>query len=173
MLAALVLLRWHLLDRGDDQALAGVGGAATETSRVAAAADERLVRFQQAVQRTRRVLAQTIAQLVRHGPGRLIGHAYFPLQKLGRDAVLIATYRIGGESNRRRETTRRDPSAFDEISFRRSPILAGGRPCIRTPTAAPSAAKLGARCTPHRQTHRAGKAPPSARYTSSPSRNTR
>src|SRR5271157_4548206 len=36
-------------------------------------------------------------QLVRYGPGRLVGHRQFPLQKLGRDAALVATYQIGGE----------------------------------------------------------------------------
>ena len=49
------------------------------------------------MQRARRVLAQPVAQLVRHGPGRLIGDPQLPLQKLGRDAALVATHQIGGE----------------------------------------------------------------------------
>src|SRR5215813_13146162 len=69
----------------------------TGTCRVAAATDEGLVRFQKAMQRTRRVLAQPVAQLVRHGPGRLIRHTEFALQKLGRDAALVAAHQIGSE----------------------------------------------------------------------------
>jgi hypothetical protein len=41
------------------------------------------------VERTRRILAQPMAQLVRHGPGRLMCHAQLALQKLGRDAALL------------------------------------------------------------------------------------
>src|SRR5215475_15432010 len=48
-------------------------------------------------QRARRVLAQPMAQLVRHGPGGLIRHTEFALQKLGRDATLVAAHQIGGE----------------------------------------------------------------------------
>src|SRR6516162_11502983 len=87
----------YLFGGSDDQALVGVGGAATGTCRVTAATDEGLVSFQKAVQWTRRILAQTMPQLVRHGPGRLIRHAEFPLQKLGRDAALVAAHQIGGE----------------------------------------------------------------------------
>src|ERR1700746_3588559 len=57
---------------------------------------EGFIRFQKAVQRTRRILAQPMAQLVRHGPGRLIGHTEFALQKLGRDATLVAATQRGG-----------------------------------------------------------------------------
>jgi hypothetical protein len=64
---------------------------------VPAATDEGLVRLQKAVQRTRRILAQPVAQLVRHSPRRLIRHTEFPLQKLGRDAALVAAHQIGGE----------------------------------------------------------------------------
>src|SRR6185437_1042258 len=67
MFSAPVLRRRHLFDGSDDQALVGVSGAATGTCRVAAATDEGLVRLQEAVQRTRRVLVQPMAQLVRHG----------------------------------------------------------------------------------------------------------
>ena len=83
MLSAPVLRRRHLFDGSDDQAFVGVGGAATGACRVAATTNEGLVRFQKAVQRTRRILAQPVAQLVRHGPGRLIRHTEFALQKLG------------------------------------------------------------------------------------------
>jgi hypothetical protein len=38
-----------------------------------------------------------VAQLVRHSPGRLIRHIEFALQKLGRDAALIAAHQISGE----------------------------------------------------------------------------
>jgi hypothetical protein len=38
-----------------------------------------------------------VAQLVRHGPGRLISHTKFPLQKLRRDATLVTAHQIGGE----------------------------------------------------------------------------
>ena len=49
------------------------------------------------MQRTGRVLAQPVAQLVRHGPGRLIRHTEFALQKLGRYPALIAAHQIGGK----------------------------------------------------------------------------
>ena len=49
------------------------------------------------MQPTRRVLAQPVAQLVRHGPGGLIRHTEFALQKLARDAALVAAHQIGGE----------------------------------------------------------------------------
>ena len=52
MLSASVLWRRHLFDRSDDQALVGVGCAATGTGRVAATTDEGFVRFQEAVQQT-------------------------------------------------------------------------------------------------------------------------
>src|SRR5271165_3595295 len=55
--------------------------AATGACRVAAATNEGLVRFQKAMQRTRRILAQPVAQLVRHGPGRLIRHTEFALRR--------------------------------------------------------------------------------------------
>src|SRR5215472_7207571 len=38
-----------------------------------------------------------MAQLVRHGPGRLVRHTEFPLQKLRRDATLVAAHQISGE----------------------------------------------------------------------------
>ena len=38
-----------------------------------------------------------MAQLVRHGPGCLIRHAEFALQKLGRNPALVAAHQIGGE----------------------------------------------------------------------------
>ena len=44
-----------------------------------------------------RVLAQPVAQFVPHGPGRLVRHTKFPLQKLRRDATLVAAHQIGGE----------------------------------------------------------------------------
>jgi hypothetical protein len=47
------------------------------------------------VQRARRILAQPVAQLVRNGPGRLIRHAQFALQKI--DTALVAAHQIGGE----------------------------------------------------------------------------
>src|ERR1700756_4756188 len=52
MLSAPVLWRRHLFDGSDDQALVGVSRTATGTCRVAAATNEGLVRFQQAVQLT-------------------------------------------------------------------------------------------------------------------------
>jgi len=97
MLSAPVLRRRHLFDGSDDQALVGVGRAATGACRVAAATNEGLVGFQKTVQRTRRILPQPVAQLVRHGPGRLIRHAEFALQKLGRNPALVAAHQIGSE----------------------------------------------------------------------------
>ena len=79
LLAAPVLRRRHLFDGSHDQAFVGIGGAATGACRVAAATNEGLVRFQKAVQRTRRILAQPMAQFVRHSPGRLIRHTQFAL----------------------------------------------------------------------------------------------
>jgi hypothetical protein len=43
------------------------------------------------VQRSAGVFAQPVAQLVRRGPGRLVGHPQFPLQELGRDPALSRT----------------------------------------------------------------------------------
>src|SRR6516225_2220720 len=97
MLALPVLRCRHLLDGGDDQALIGVLGAAAAAGRIAAAADEGFVGFQKAAQRTRRILAQSMAQLVRHRPCRLIGHAQLALEKLRRDAALVAAHKVGGE----------------------------------------------------------------------------
>jgi len=93
----LVLRRRHLLDGGDDQSFVGAGGASPATCRTAATADEGLIRLQQAAQRARRVLTQPVAQLVRHGPSRLIRHPQLPLQKLGRDAALVAGHQVGGK----------------------------------------------------------------------------
>src|SRR5690349_14718542 len=45
-----VLRRRHLLDGGDDQALVRVGRAASATGRIAAAANESLIRLQKAAQ---------------------------------------------------------------------------------------------------------------------------
>jgi hypothetical protein len=89
--------RRHLLDGGDCQALVGVSGAAAAAARVATAADEGLVGFQKAAQPAGRILAQAMAQLVRHRPRRLIGHAQLTSQKLGRNAALVAVHQVGGE----------------------------------------------------------------------------
>src|SRR5271166_6499387 len=56
VLSLVVLWCWHLLDGGDDQALVGVGRAAPATGRIAAAADEGLVRLEKAAQRAGGVL---------------------------------------------------------------------------------------------------------------------
>jgi hypothetical protein len=97
VLSLAVLRCRHLLDGGDNQALVGVLGAAAGTGRIAATADEGLVRFEKTVQRVGRVLAQPVAQLVRHRPRRLVGHPQFPLQKLGCDAALFAAHQVGGD----------------------------------------------------------------------------
>jgi hypothetical protein len=83
VLARLVLWCRHLLDGGDDQALVGAGRAASATGRIAATTDEGLIRLQKAAQRTVRIFGQPVAQLVRHGPGRLVCHCQFALQKFG------------------------------------------------------------------------------------------
>src|ERR1700751_4934526 len=70
VLCRLVLWCRHLLDGGDDQALVGADRAAATTYRVTAAAAEGLIPLQKAAQWTGRILAQPMAQLVRHGPGR-------------------------------------------------------------------------------------------------------
>src|SRR5271155_3825199 len=99
VLSLLVLWRRHFFDGGDDKALVGVLRAAATTIRIAAAADEGLVRLKKAVQRMRWAFAQPVAQLVRHGPGRLIRHPQLPLQKLGRDAALVAAIREGARNH--------------------------------------------------------------------------
>src|SRR6266851_4100700 len=93
----LVLRRRHLLHRGDNQALVRVDRAASGTCRIASAADEGLVRLEEPAQQSGGVFAQTMAQLVRHGPRRLVRHHQFPLQKFGRDAALVAAHQIGGK----------------------------------------------------------------------------
>src|ERR1700730_6935007 len=92
-----VLWRRHLLDGGNNQALVGIGRAAPETGPITAAADEGLVRLEKAAQPTGWIFAQPVAQLVRHGPGRLVGHHQFPLQEFGRDTTLVAAHQIGGK----------------------------------------------------------------------------
>jgi hypothetical protein len=82
---------------GDDEAFVGIGGAAAGAGWVAAAADERLVGLQEAAERPGRVFAQPVAQLVRHGPGGLVGDAEFALKELGRHAALVAGHQIGGQ----------------------------------------------------------------------------
>ena len=135
-------------DGSYDQALVGVGGAATGTCRVTAATDEGLVGFQKAVQWTRRILAQTIAQLVRHGPGRLIRHGEFPLQKLSRDATLVAAHQIGGE----KPLGQIGSCPVKNRSSGRRFLSVAGR--THTPEGAPSAATPGVRRIRHRQIRR-------------------
>ena len=160
----LVLRRRHLLDGGDDQALVRVGGAASATCRIAPAANEGLIRLEEAAQRTGRILAQPVAQLVRHGPGRLVRHRQFALQKFGRDAALVAAHQIGGNKPLReiRPRPMQHRSGGDRFP-------AGGRPYIHRPAAAPSAARPAARRTRHRQIRRASEARPGARCTAPPS----
>src|SRR5580692_6535314 len=138
----LVLWRWHLLDRGDDQALVGAGRAASGTGRIAAAADEGLVRLEKAAQRTGRILAQPVAQLVRHGPGRLIRHPQFALQKFGRDAALVATHQVGGKKPLRQARPR--PMKHCSRRHRFLPMAGGAfvdpRPRLQPPSRPPSAA---------------------------------
>src|SRR5262245_15649377 len=160
MLSAPVLRRRHLFDGSHDQALVGVGGAATGAGRVATATDKGLVRFQEAVHRTRGILAQPVAQLGCHGPGRLIRHTR---ARAAETWPKPRAYR--GPSDRRQETTWSARFASGETPFQRSPIPAGGRPRIRIPAGAPSAAMPDLRHTRYRQIHRASEAPPNARCT--------
>src|SRR5271155_3849239 len=74
-----VLRRRHLFDGSDDEALVGVFRAPAATIRIAPAADKGLVRLEKAVQRMRWVLAQSVAQLVRHSPGCLVRHRQLAL----------------------------------------------------------------------------------------------
>jgi hypothetical protein len=60
-----VLRRRHFFDGRDNKALVRVLRAAASAIRTAAAADEGLIRLEKAVERTRWVLAQSVAQLVR------------------------------------------------------------------------------------------------------------
>src|SRR6266850_3151852 len=62
--SVLVRQRRHLLDGGDDQALVRVGRAASATGRTASTANEGLIRLEEAAQRTGRVFAQPVAQLM-------------------------------------------------------------------------------------------------------------
>jgi hypothetical protein len=54
-------------------------------------------RLEEAAQQPGGVLPQPVTQLVRHGPGRLVRHRQFALQKFGRDAALVAAHQVGGK----------------------------------------------------------------------------
>jgi hypothetical protein len=142
VLSRLVLWCRHLLDGGDDQALVGAGRAATATGRIAAAADEGLIRLEKAAQRTGRILAQPVAQLVRHGPGRLIRHPQFALQKFGRDAALVATHQVGGKKPLREIRPR--PVKHRSRRHRFLPMAGAAfvdpRPRLQSPSRPPAAA---------------------------------
>ena len=142
VLSRLVLWCRHLLDGGDDQALVGAGRAAAAACRIAAAADEGLIRLEKAAQRTGRILAQPVAQLVRHGPGRLIRHPQFALQKFGRDAALVATHQVGGKKPLRQARPR--PMKHCSRRHRFLPMAGGAfvdpRPRLQPPSRPPTAA---------------------------------
>jgi hypothetical protein len=72
-----------LLDRGDDQALVGIDGAASGASRVTPTTDIGLVHLKEVAQRSRTGLFAQPVALVCHGPRRLVGHLQFPLQEPG------------------------------------------------------------------------------------------
>ncbi len=130
VLCRLVLWCRHLLDGGDDQALVGAGRAAAAACPIAAATDEGLIRLEKAAQRTGRILAQPVAQLVRSDTSPPVRAAeIWPRRRACRDP-----------SGRRRETTSPTPSASDETRFPPSSIPADGRWRIRRPAAEPSAA---------------------------------
>lgn len=97
VLTLLVPGRRRLLNGGDNHALIRICGAAARTCGVTPAADESLVGFQEAAQRRGRILAQSMLQFVRHGPGRLVGNAQFPLEELRRNASFVTAHQIGGK----------------------------------------------------------------------------
>ncbi len=142
VLSLLVLRCWHLLDGGDDQALDGVVRASPATGRITPAADEGLVRLEEAAQRTGRVLAQPVAQLVRHGPGRLVRHLQFALQKFSRDAALVAADRVAGKKPLRQVRAR--PMKHRSRRHRLLPVaptaLVNPRPSLQPPSRPPAAA---------------------------------
>src|SRR5437588_2773422 len=140
--AFLVLRRRHLLDGGDDQALVRVGRAASATCRIAPAADEGLVRLEEAAQRTGRILAQPVAQFVRHGPGRLVRHPQFALQKFGRDTALVAAHQVGGKKPLReiRPRPMKHRSRGHRLLAMAGAALVDPRTCLQPPGRPPAAA---------------------------------
>jgi hypothetical protein len=136
-----VLRRRHLLDGGDDQALVRVGRAASATGRIAAAANESLIRLQKAAQWSVRILAQPVAQLMRHCPGGLVCHRQFPLQKFGRHAALVAAHQVGG--NKPLREIRPGPMQHRSGGDRFLPMAGGAfidpRPRLQPPSLPPTA----------------------------------
>src|SRR5271170_5143972 len=140
--AFLVLRCRPLLDGGDDQALVRVGRAASGTCRIAPAADEGLVRLEEAAQRTGRILAQPVAQFVRHGPRRLVRHPQFALQKFGRDAALVAAHEVGGKKPLRQIRPRpmKHRSRGHRLLAMAGAALVDPRTCLQPPGRPPAAA---------------------------------
>lgn len=97
VLSSLVLRRGHLLDDRDDQALVRVLRATTRTCRITPTTDECLVRFEKTANRAVRVFAQPMAELVGHGPGRLVRHTQFSLKELRRNAPFFTAHEVGCE----------------------------------------------------------------------------
>ncbi len=156
VLCRLVLWCRHLLDGGDDQALVGAGRAAAAACPIAAATDEGLIRLEKAAQRTGRILAQPVAQLV-----RLIRHPQFALQKFGRDAALVATHQVGGEKPLRQPRPR--PMKHGSRRHQFLPMADGAfvdpRPSLQPPQACrppqpehtkPPGQRSPAKCSMHR-----------------------
>src|ERR1700730_6385573 len=161
----LVLWRRHLLDRGDDQALVRVGRAASGTCRIAAAADEGLIRLRgtRAADgpdpRSARGATCAPWSTPSGTPPPVPAAEIWPRRRACRDP-----------SDRRQETTSRGPSASEETLPPRAPTPAGGRCRTLKPAVEPSAAKPPVRGSPNTQNRRASEARPSARCTNPPSR---
>ena len=95
--SALVLRCRHLLDDRNNQAFIRVCRATTGTCGITPTTDERLVRFKKTGYRPIRVFAQSMAELVGHGPGRLVSHPQLSLKEFRRNAPFVTAHEMGCE----------------------------------------------------------------------------
>ena len=148
--------RRDLIDRDHDQALLGVCRAASGTCRTTSAADECLIRFDEALERSRPILPQPMTQLMCEGPRGLVGdpECTWPTHRACRHP-----------SNARRGTTSATLSASDGRLCPRSPIPGGGNSCTRMSEAKTAVAMLNGRYIWGRHNPQASEVSPDDQWT--------